>query len=126
MNGLNELAAEVYHNNVAKGFYEKPKNIGEMIALMHSELSEMLEADRKDRYSRMTQDRWSLLNSSPDDEAYKECFEAIIKDTFEDELADTFIRVLDMAGFMDIDLHRHVEAKMRYNALRQKYHGKKY
>lgn len=48
---INELCEKAYENSKAKGFYEQPKNVGEMIALMHSELSEALEADRKDRYS---------------------------------------------------------------------------
>lgn len=47
---INELAYEIYENNVKKGFYDDEKNIGEMIALVQSEASEALECDRKDQY----------------------------------------------------------------------------
>jgi hypothetical protein len=36
------------------------------------------------------------------------------------------IRVMDLAAFKGIDLEAHIKAKMRYNATREKYHGKKY
>lgn len=36
------------------------------------------------------------------------------------------IRILDLCGWMDIDIQRHVELKMQYNAGREKMHGKKY
>jgi NTP pyrophosphatase (non-canonical NTP hydrolase) len=41
------------------------------------------------------------------------------------ELADILIRVLDLAGRMDIDLDAVVAEKMRYNAGREYLHGKK-
>ena len=44
---INRLAKEIHKNNVSKGFYDKEKNIGEMLCLIHSEVSEALEADRK-------------------------------------------------------------------------------
>ena len=37
--GLNALACAIYERNVQKGFYEKEKNIGEMLCLIHSEVS---------------------------------------------------------------------------------------
>ena len=47
---MNELSKQIHENNKAKGFYDGEKNIGEMLALIHSEVSEALEADRKDNY----------------------------------------------------------------------------
>jgi NTP pyrophosphatase (non-canonical NTP hydrolase) len=49
-----------------------------------------------------------------------------VKDTFEDELADAAIRIFDLAHSKGIDLQKHIEAKMRYNATREHMHGKKY
>ena len=46
MEGLNELAQEVHKGNVERGFYEGEKNIGEILMLIVSEVSEALEADR--------------------------------------------------------------------------------
>ena len=53
-------------------------------------------------------------------------FEKSVKNTFEDELADIMIRVMDLAAFKGIDLESHIKAKMRYNAMREHKHGKKY
>lgn len=43
---INKLAELIHNNNKEKGFYEGEKNTGEIIALIHSEVSEALEADR--------------------------------------------------------------------------------
>ena len=43
---LDELAKEIHQNAVDKGFWYEDRNEGECIALMHSELSEALEAVR--------------------------------------------------------------------------------
>lgn len=123
---IKALQQRIHENNVRKGFYEKEKNIGEMIALMHSELSEALEADRKDRYADMDEEQWGLLVGTEDDSYWKELFTEFAKDTFEDEMADVVIRVMDMCEYRGIDLQRHIEAKMRYNAMRKYKHGKKY
>lgn len=103
------------------------KNIGEMLALIHSEVSEALECDRKDRYI-----NWTLEVKTPDvttvteDNLFNDIFEEGYKDTFEDELADIMIRVMDLAHYKGIDLELAIKAKMRYNSLRPYKHGKKY
>jgi NTP pyrophosphatase (non-canonical NTP hydrolase) len=55
-----------------------------------------------------------------------EHFEALIKDTVEDELADVIIRALDLCGHLGIDIEKHVELKMQYNKSREYKHGKNY
>ena len=49
-----------------------------------------------------------------------------MKDTFEDEIADTVIRIFDMCEGFGIDLERHIELKLEYNRTRPYKHGKKY
>lgn len=120
---INELSEEIHKNNIDKGFYEEEKNIGEMLALVHSEVSEALEADRKDRFSpKFIKD----INDSEDDNVFSDEFKLHVKDTFEDELADVMIRIMDLAKHKDVDLEQHIKAKMRFNSLREYKHGKKY
>lgn len=121
---LNDLAKQIHASNVEKGFYQDEKNIGEMLCLMHSEISEALEADRNNKVaSNATINR--VVNE--DDKYYfQNEYKALIKGSFEEEMADIIIRVLDMCAFKGIDIDAHVAAKMRYNSLREFMHGKKY
>lgn len=98
---LNELArrchaaAHVWHHDPATGAPIE-RNKGEMIALMHSELSEMLEGERKNLMDSHLPHRKSA----------------------EVELADLLIRAFDYAGKFDFDLDGAVAEKMAYNAQR--------
>jgi NTP pyrophosphatase (non-canonical NTP hydrolase) len=126
---INKLAKEVHQNAIDKGFFEKEKNIGEMLCLIHSEVSEALEADRKDKYAdnHYTQEMEAYGYDWQNSEiSFTSSFEKNIKNTFEDELADVMIRVMDLAAYKGIDLEFHIHQKMQYNKTRQKYHGKKY
>ena len=112
---LNYLAEEIYQNNKEKGFWDNERNVGEMLMLVTSELGEAMEAHRKGRFANL--------------EAYEEFsenFEDAIKDTFEDEIADSVIRLLDMCGGLGIDIDAHVRLKLEYNKTRERLHGKKY
>ena len=53
-------------------------------------------------------------------------FRSTIKDTFEDEIADAVIRLLDLSAGLNIDIEKHIEAKLKYNVSRPKLHGKAY
>ena len=119
---INKLSEEIHLNAKSKGFFDEPKNIGEMLCLIHSEVSEALEADRKSNYS-VLGTLTDHLNNGGD---FKEGFELHVKNTFEDELSDVIIRVLDLARFKGIDMEWHINQKMRYNSMREHKHGKKY
>lgn len=122
---FNDLAKKVYQNALEKGFYEdgKATNMGERLALIHEEVSEALGADRKGKYCSLTPMTVNVITS---DDLFAQFYKAEVKGTFEEEMADIVIRVLDMCAYANIDLDGHVEAKMRYNTMRKKYHGKKY
>jgi NTP pyrophosphatase (non-canonical NTP hydrolase) len=130
---INELAQKIHDNAKSKGFYDNKKNIGEMLCLIHSEVSEALEADRKNHHT-ILKENWYLKGladpnygaSFNSQESFKHEFEKSVKNTFEDELADVMIRVMDLAAYLDIDLESHIKAKMRYNASREHKHGKAY
>lgn len=131
---LNELAKQAHENAVDKGFYEAELDVcieqvelthlmtAKRLALIHGEVSEALEADRKGCYAKMHADQ--LMDQS--DRAFKEAYSDWIKGSFEEEIADILIRVFDLAAWKGIDLDAHVAAKMRYNSLREHKHGKKY
>lgn len=120
---INKLSKEIHENAKNKGFYEGEKNIGEMLCLIHSEVSEALEADRKGRY---TKSNIFAVNGWTSDGDFTHSFKENVKDTFEDELADIVIRVMDLAAFKGVNLEEHISAKIRYNSTREHKHGKKY
>lgn len=120
---LNELAKAVFSENAANGFHEERHELGTYLALITSELSEALEADRYDRWADLESydaERRSDLAIDAD------AFRAHIKDTVEDELADALIRILDLCGVLGIDITRHVALKRQYNKTRGYRHGKCY
>ena len=90
--------------------------------------------------SREEEDRWKLPTnpSSPGDALLgklmlvatevAEAAEAVRHEDWEnykEELADTFIRLLDICGSMDIDIKQEIWDKMKVNEGRPIRHGKK-
>ena len=122
---IKEIQKEIHKVNVEKGFWEDRKNVGEVLMLIVSELGEALEAHRSSRKALVELfDAKSIDRTEAAD--YQADFEQCIKDTFEDEIADTVIRILDMCEGFGIDLERHIELKLEYNRTRPYKHGKKY
>ena len=81
------------------------RNDAEMIALMHSELSEALEAIRKGCPRSKKIPKFKLV---------------------EEELADCIIRILDMAEGRKLNIEGAIKAKIAYNKKRVYKHGKKF
>ena len=120
---LDELSKVIHDIAKSKGFWDKPSETGTLLMLVTSELSEALEADRKGKYAdmqRFSEDSVYMKGS------FVNSFEECIKDTFEDELADSLIRILDIAASRNIDIQEHVLLKLKYNQTRPYKHGKKY
>lgn len=124
IHNLNELAKQINDNAKEKGFYDDNFNFSEKLMLIVSELGEAQEADRKDKRANLGYflERKKVLSK----ESLIRCFESSVKDTLEDELADAFIRLLDLCGYLKIDIEGHIKAKMWYNSTRPHKHKKKY
>lgn len=125
-----KLVKDCHQTAKDKGFWDNERNFGEMLMLIVSELGEAIESNRKDRKADLegfkkstTEDKEAGLH---DEANFTEDFEYFIKDTVEDELADTFIRLFDLCGGLGIDIEEHIKIKMEYNKTREKLHGKKY
>lgn len=128
---LNDACKQQHQEVLDKGFdnFEVPK----LLMLIVSELGEACEADRKDKHANLDKfeklrKEWqsSALSEEGRKEVYKLVFEEHIKDTFEDEIADAFLRLMDLCGAYGIDIEKHIYYKQAYNRLRPTKHGKAY
>ena len=93
---INQLCKEAFETATSKGWHDEPREMGTILALIHAEVSEALEADRKG---------WT--------------------ENFAEELADVCIRVFDLCGSKGIDLEKAIAEKMEYNKTRSYKHGGK-
>lgn len=80
------------------------KNIGELLMLIVSELGEALEADRKNHHCRIFAVENYLSGNVGCGGDKNRYFENCIKNSFEDEIADVFIRLFDLCGYIDYEL----------------------
>lgn len=136
---INEIAA-------AHGFWDKERNFGEMIALMHSELSEALEEHRDGKpafyYSALRDGVWMRTDEvGIDGELHYEGTPWKVPDGANlkpegaiVELADCIIRCLDTMHHLvmteesldNFTIDDIVQMKVDYNRSRPMKHGKEY
>jgi NTP pyrophosphatase (non-canonical NTP hydrolase) len=100
---LNDYAKEAHTENkrwwvsIEDGVTPLERNKGELICLMHSELSEAMEGERK-----------NLMDDKLPNRRMAEV-----------ELVDCLIRIFDYAGAFGYDLEGAYREKMEYNAQRE-------
>lgn len=94
---ISDWQKETHQNAVAHGWYDgDTRGIPELLCLIHSEVSEALEAHRENDW-----------------------------DGFKEELADVAIRLFDMAEYLNIDLEAEIAKKHETNKARPYRHGNK-
>lgn len=105
MKQLNDLAKAIHQNAKDKGFWDSPRNTGEIFMLIISEASEALEAHRRGR-RKADLKQFALPHNGnvTDDEWFKISFENCVKDTTADEITDVVIRILDYCASQEIEI----------------------
>jgi NTP pyrophosphatase (non-canonical NTP hydrolase) len=103
----NSIASQIHNWAQRKGFWESgsDRNDGEMIALIHSELSEALEG---------------LRHGNPESKKIPP-FTSV-----EEELADVVIRIMDLAQARGWEVAKAINAKRYFNEQRPYKHGKEF
>jgi hypothetical protein len=130
---------EIHQIAVDHGFWEASTNIGEKIALIHSELSEALEEYRSGNMDlRRALDLNPKIDTMEQGEKYgglRYLSEGKVvpprewmiekPEGFPVELADAVIRILDLASWLGIDIGAVMDMKIAYNKTRPHLHGRK-
>lgn len=116
---INEVADYVHNSAVEAGWWSDIKtgervnrNVGELLCLVHSEISEAMEGHRKNLIDDKLPNRSSI----------------------EVELADAVIRIFDLSKALKLDIGGAIEEKLAFNKIRPdhkvenrlKENGKKY
>ena len=97
---IEQMTERVFLINQHNGWFDEKRSFGDDIALLHSEITEMYEAYRKDN--------WNTE-----------------KDSVQDEAADILIRLLDTCYRYGINLTQQFINKCEINAARGYKHGNK-
>ncbi len=140
---INEFAAEVHKNAVDHGWWEGERTFPEIVALIHSEVSEALEEYRDGKpllyfpffispatlaafVAKRTEARIAEAALTIRKNPNARCSAQSKKpEGIAAELADVIIRVLDYCAYAGIDIENVLEVKHEYNKSRPYRHGGK-
>lgn len=123
--GLNAMRDEAYATSRSKGWYEQGRrDIPTLLCLIHSEVSEALEAWRETGDYGIPDEEDKVkahyIAAQLESDVPPQKPEGVAA-----ELADVIIRIGDLCGAYGIDLDAAVAAKMSFNKTRPHRHGGK-
>lgn len=99
---IEEYTKRAYATACRHGFHDKELSTEHLLMLVITEVSEMVEADRKGRYANVPQEKDDTIFNPqtfhPENAYFKINFEDYVKDRVEDEMADVCIRLFDLLG----------------------------
>lgn len=114
--GIYDAQERVYRVNHDNGWFDDDRTVGDDIALLHTEASEMFEAYREGGLEDQTRHVIHEVDGA----------QALVKpEGFGSEAADLFIRLLDTCKRRGVDLPYEFERKLAFNATRGHKHGGK-
>ena len=100
---LNELSDKAYRTACGHGFHDTELSNEHLLCLVISELMEAVEADRKGKHPNVMQFDRGISYPMND---FKKVYDYCIKGTVAEELSDTVIRLLDLAGLRNLNINR--------------------
>jgi NTP pyrophosphatase (non-canonical NTP hydrolase) len=117
---LDDMAVDVRKVNIEHGWRDGTNTFGDYIALLHSELSEALEAYRDHRLEDATAEPCAVTATGKG-----VCTEHGLPkpEGVGSEFADVLIRLLDTCDVYGIDLEAEYRRKLEYNKTRPYQHG---
>ena len=118
---LNELSKEIHALAIEKGWWEENRTFGDIIALIHSEISECLEEYRNNRPLMY----WWKDGVEYSTDFHSEQYDGSKPQGIAVELADCIIRILDYCAYANIDIEDAIKTKHEYNRTRPYRHGGK-
>ena len=113
---VKQLQNKCFGHALTHGFIRKNMDVQKLLEEVHGEVDEALFA--------------SIAGKRADYQKYcevgkgNEAFVEYVKDSLEDELADTVMRVATICGYLGIDLQKHIAEKIAFNRSRGYLHGK--
>ena len=120
VDALSSAEEDVYRVNVANGWFDDDRTVGDDIALLHTEVSEMFEAYREGGLGDQT------AITASDITGVRQPGDALPKpEGFGSEVADVLIRLLDTCKRRGVNLAWEFERKLAFNATRGHKHGGK-